>query len=34
MINTVHESSRRFINDGWLPLLLFAVVMLAAFLQR
>ena len=34
MINTVYESARRFIDDGWLPMVLFAAVMLAAILER
>jgi hypothetical protein len=34
IINTVHESARRFIDDGWLPVVLFAAVMLVAFLER
>jgi hypothetical protein len=34
MLDTVHESVRRFIDDGWLPMVLFAAVMLAAFLER
>jgi hypothetical protein len=34
MIKTVHLSARRFIDDGWLPMVLFAAVMLAAFLER
>jgi hypothetical protein len=34
MIKTAYLSARRFINDGWLPMLLFAAVMLAAFLER
>ena len=33
-MKTVYLSARRFIDDGWLPLLLFAAVMLAAFLER
>jgi hypothetical protein len=33
MIKTVHLSVRRFIDDGWLPMVLFAAVMLAAFLS-
>jgi hypothetical protein len=34
MIKTAYLSARRFVDDGWLPMLLFAVVMLAAFLER
>ena len=34
MIDALHRSARRFLDDGWLPLALFAAVMLAAFLER
>ena len=34
MIKTVYVSARRFIDDGWLPVVLFAAVMLAAVLER
>jgi hypothetical protein len=34
MIKTAYLSARRFIDDGWLPMALFAAVMLAAFLER
>jgi hypothetical protein len=34
MINTVRASARRFVDDGWLPLVLFTAVMLAAFFER
>jgi hypothetical protein len=33
-IKTDYRSARRFIDDGWLPMVLFAAVMLAAFLER
>jgi hypothetical protein len=33
-MKTFYLSARRFIDDGWLPMLLFAAVMLAAFLER
>jgi hypothetical protein len=33
-INAIYESAKRFIDDGWLPMVLFAAVMLAAFLER
>jgi hypothetical protein len=31
---SVYLAARRFVDDGWLPMLLFAAVMLAAFLER
>ncbi|MGA7490043.1 MAG: hypothetical protein WBW74_24230 [Xanthobacteraceae bacterium] len=34
MIDALRRSARRFLDDGWLPLVLFAAVMLAAFLER
>jgi hypothetical protein len=34
LIKSVYLSARRFIDDGWLPMVLFAAVMLAAFLER
>jgi hypothetical protein len=34
LIKSVYLSAKRFIDDGWLPMLLFAAVMLAAFLER
>ncbi len=34
MIDPLHQSARRFLDDGWLPLVLFAAVMLAALLER
>ena len=34
MIKTVCLSARRFVDDGWLPVVLFAAVMLAAVLER
>jgi hypothetical protein len=34
MIKSVYLSARRFVDDGWLPMVLFAAVMLAAFLER
>jgi hypothetical protein len=34
IIKTVYQSAKRFIDDGWLPMVLFAAVMLAAFVER
>ena len=34
MMKALYPSARRFIDDGWLPVVLFAAVMLAAVLER